>query len=124
MGMVKGESPEQVAHRVFIRSLIGKKRSQAWNLIVREGVKIVPALLDELNAALFRIENAPVGFSNGKYGPALGLVKKINPRDRALTKRIPEVMAAIVIDNEKARELVERHPVDSVRERCLRQVHA
>lgn len=77
-------------------------------------------LLDSMRAAYVRIENAPVGMSKGKLN--IGMVKKVNYRDIALTKRIPVKISDIsnLIGMSKALKEIENYHDERVREECLK----
>ena len=113
-------SEEESEQRDIVRALAGGEFEQIRLWIIGMGIEIIPVLLKELEAALERIENAPVGLSNGLYRSSLGLLKRVNPRDQALTKRIPPIIADIAQKNgiEEVIKMIERYPNTAVRERC------
>ena len=106
--------------RDLVRNLVGRRSNQAKAEIVKYGVEILNILLDELAATFERIENAPCGISGGVLGAALGPVKKVNPRDEALVKRIPEVIAEIAqkTGTQKVQRRIKSYPNAAVREHC------
>ena len=106
--------------RDLVREMGGRRSQQAKGEIVKHGAGILKILLDELAAALDRIENAPRGISAGVLGPALGPVKKVNPRDEAIVKRIPKVVGEIAkkTGTEKVRRRIKKYPNAEVRKRC------
>jgi len=110
-------------NRELVRALSGRHNSVAREQILTHGSSIVPALLDELEAALTRIENAPVGLSQGALRNAIGPVKKINPRDQALVKRIPVVVKEITtqVGTSAVEKLLDEHRNSEVRRLCQRQ---
>lgn len=63
---------------------------------------MVDMLLDELAAAMSGIEHAPVGLSRGVLGSALGPVKKVNPYDQALVKKIPAAISELARQTDRA----------------------
>jgi serine/threonine protein kinase len=114
--------PDDVRERRdLIRALVGKSSAWARQEILSAGVAIVPHALDELAAALERIRNAPVGPSRGVFAAYLGQIRKVSPADKALVKRIPEVIREMArrVGESAVRELVERHESASARKRVL-----
>jgi hypothetical protein len=79
----------------------------------------IKSLLNEMTKAYERIENAPVGFSQGLLN--LGLIKKVNNRDIALTKRIPLIISKLanVIGMKEVYKEIEKYNDDRVREKCI-----
>ena len=71
-----------------------------------------------------RIKPAPVGLSRGVFAQALGPVKKINPRDQSLVKRIPGIIAEIAsnVGKEKVCAIISKCPNEQVRECCMRAI--
>lgn len=122
----KALSSAQREQRVLVRALSGRNSNFAREKILKQGVKIVPVLLDELAATFSRIEKAPRGFSHGVFAQTLGLVRKVNSNDRALTKRIPEVVEHIAWGRNKktVKKLIEKHPHKKVRQYCLWRLDA
>lgn len=121
----KGEAPSQLSDeearkRELVRTLAGRYFEGAREEILKENGEMLPALLAELAAAMQRIENAPVGLSGGVLSGALGPIKKINPRDQALTKRIPSIITeiAVRIGKEKVVKLVEEYRNAAVQACC------
>jgi hypothetical protein len=114
--------PEDVrGERELVRALAGSHFEHARDRIVKQGAGVLAILLDELAAALVRIKEAPVGLSGGAFGASLGPVKKVNPRDQALAKRIPKVVAEIAGKTgvEGIKRRIQEHPDAAVRGLCM-----
>jgi len=79
-------------------------------------------MLDALAAAMQTIKDAPVGFSSSVLGASLGPIKRVNPRDQALVKRIQKLVATIAAQPSAAgavRSMIANHPDESVKNSLL-----
>lgn len=119
-------SEKQRQQREVVRALAGRSYAAARHQILAGGAQLITACLEELAAALKRIETAPRGISRGIYAESLGVVKKVNPRDLALKDRIPKVLIELAqAGHEKAVvERVRAHADPRVRERVLAAINS
>jgi hypothetical protein len=85
---------------------------------------MLDCLLGELKAAMRRIEDAPSGLSSGVFRNSLGVIKKVNPRDEALVKRIPALVAELAKKNgiNRVKKLVEQCSNAEVKELVNRAI--
>lgn len=115
------KSQEERKHRELIRMLGGRDFERAKQELVACGADVVSVLLEELDSAMDRVEHAPTGFSTGVLAGSLGLIKKINPHDVCLTKRIPIVITAIAAktDAKQVRAQIDGYPDEEVRNRFI-----
>ena len=81
--------------REFVRALASRHRNAAYAEIRKNPGAYVAPLLDELAAALRRIDNAPIGISRGFFGASLGPCKIVNPADSSLVHQIPAMVAEL-----------------------------
>lgn len=121
----EGVSPKQLSdderrQREMVRALAGSNHDVVMQEIVGAGVGIVRILLDELAAAIDRVENAPVGMNRGLLRNSIPVFKKVNPRDAALSKRIPPVIAAIAgrFKSDAVREQINACRHEKAKELC------
>ncbi|MCQ3920625.1 MAG: hypothetical protein DPW13_06675 [Planctomycetes bacterium] len=109
--------------RELIRCL-SSRQNQPWVLekLKDHGLPIVKVMLDELQAAMLRIKNAPVGTSKGALSSALGPCRLENPKERTLLEAIPNAVAQLAREFGKTKTvaLVRRFANESVRERVLK----
>ena len=107
--------------REVIRMLASSHSKDVCNAIVKRGTTMLKVVLDEFGDVLDRIKNAPTGISHGVFGAALGPVKKVNPRDETLAKRIPEIIVEIAKTTgvTKVRREIEEYPNIEVRRLCV-----
>lgn len=113
--MAPRPASKDVERRALIRELAGKHHAAASDVLISNGIVVIHSLLDEFAAADERVKNAPVGLHDGLMN--LGMVKKINPRDQALTKRIPPIISEIAArgNDEAVMKMVQNHPAKCVR---------
>ena len=117
--------PEDVRQkRNLVGALVGRSSAHARTEILNSGIEIFEYLLDELNAAIRRIEEAPSGLSGGVFRNSLGIIKKVNPLDKALVKRIPEVVGELAerIGTEKVQKELERYPDTEAKEYLMKTI--
>lgn len=121
-GKISSQLPQMEREKRDIVRGLGSSRyfESAKEVILKQGLNIVNILLDELAAAIERIDNAPTGLSRGVLSSCLGNVKKINPCDLALTKRIPQILTEIAKKEGKNKvfKQIERYPCDKVKNYC------
>lgn len=115
MGIATGKKLKRVSENIrckreLVRALVGHSSTQARKEILDSGIVMLDYLLDELKAAMRRIEKAPSGLSNGVFRNSLGSIKKVNPLDGALVKRIPALIAELAKKNgiNRVKKLVEQ----------------
>ena len=125
LGVHKGEPPKRLSEdertkRDIIRGLAGSHYSFVKGGILEKSNEMLPVLLDELKSAIERVENAPAGLSKGTLGSSLGIIKKINPQDEVLIKRIPQVITEIGerMGKESVQRIVDKYPDPKVRDYC------
>lgn len=113
-------SEEESQQRDLVRVLGGGGFESAKEEILEKGIELLPVLLDELAASINRVENAPAGITKGVLGSFLGPVKKVNPHDMALIKRVPEIIAEIAtrVGENELRRRIEEYPNAKVRDLC------
>jgi hypothetical protein len=115
MGIAAGKKLKRVSENVrykreLVRALVGHSSAQARKEILNSGIVMLDCLLGELKAAMRRIEDASSGLSSGVFRNSLGVIKKVNPRDEALVKRIPALVAELAKKNgiNRVKKLVEQ----------------
>lgn len=123
----KGKAPKRLTEkesqqRELIRTLSGRQFKQTTEYILENSHEFLPILLDELESAIERVDDAPVGFSSGTLRHTMGLVKKVNPKDEALIKRIPLAVAGIAekIGKGKVLKQIKKHSSTKVQNYCIK----
>jgi hypothetical protein len=117
--------PEEIREkRELIRALAGRSSARARAEILKSGIGILNCLLDELKAAMQRIDEAPSGLSNGVFRNSLGVVKKVNPYDEALVKQIPKVVSVLAEKNgiERIQKEIEQYPDTDVKKCVIKAI--
>lgn len=114
-------SDSERARRDLVRALGPGKYEVVKSGILRLGAPAIPSLLDELEAARLRVENAPVGISKGAFAAMLGPARQVNPHDQSLIKRIPRVVVEIAerIGKRSVIRQVRKHASKWVRQKVL-----
>lgn len=110
-------SEEQRQQRDLVRALAGPQFMFVTRGILASPENLVPAMLDELAAASDRIRNAPIGMSGGVLFAGLK-VRKVDPSDHRLVKRISQIARECLRIGEPAnrRTLMENHSSHDVRD--------
>ncbi|MGD0088304.1 MAG: hypothetical protein ABSE73_00095 [Planctomycetota bacterium] len=103
--------------RELVRGLAGKDPMGATEDIFEQGPEILAILLEELGAAMDRVDKAPVGMNRGVNRDSVPFGKKVNQIDRTLVKRIPKVVALMARSYDIWQQIAQ-YPNPRVQEKC------
>ncbi|MCY3019551.1 MAG: hypothetical protein NTW87_11055 [Planctomycetota bacterium] len=126
-GQAPARTPDtERQQRELVWALAGVDPMGATEDIFEQGPALLAILLEELRAAIDRVDNAPVAMNRGINRCSIPFGKKVNPKDVALVKRIPQVVALIAAHygSQQVRKQIVECPSQKVRELCQAAMEA